>query len=95
MMSSAVASQIASEVRNGDNPSVVPSTVRLGNEMLDEINMAVAFAAMKGLNTTYLNISKYPLTTINGVVATLEGLGYTVDRERERYYKEIVVVWPT
>ncbi len=94
MISATQATTISDAVVAGDNPPSVASTARQGNELLDEMNVSVIFAGMKGLRTAYLNVSKYPDITVGSASATLTGLGYTVDNSRLRYYKEIVVVWP-
>lgn len=93
MMDAAAATIVSNAAKTGDNPASVPSTVRTGNEFLDEMNMAVLFAAMKGLNTAYINISKYPRDTVDNCVDKLEDLMYIIDRTRERSYGEIFVTW--
>lgn len=94
MMNAAQATALSDEVLAGTSPATVYSTASEGNEFLDEINLAVTFAAKKGLKTTYLNVLKYPIATVKNGSTTLEGMGFTVNDERLRYYKEIEVSWP-
>lgn len=93
MMAAANATLVSDAVLAGDDPTTVPSPKRLGNEFMDEMNVAVLFAAMKGLKTAYLTIRKFPQETIDNCIDKLEDLGYSVDRSRERSYGEIFVTW--
>lgn len=93
MMTAAMATTISDAVKAGDNPPAPPSTSRQGNQLLDEMNLAVAFAAMKGYTIAYINIQKFPQQVVDNSVDTLTGLGYSVNRDRERSYYELFVEW--
>lgn len=93
MIAATLATTISDTALTGGTPLVNPSTARTGNELLDEMNLSVVFAAMKGAKSAYLYIGKYPQATIDNCVDTLTNLGYTVSRDRERSYREISVVW--
>lgn len=93
MIAATLATAISDAALTGNSPVMNPSTARTGNELLDEMNLSVVFAAMKGAKSAYLYIGKYPQVTVDNCVDTLINLGYTVSRDRERSYQEISVVW--
>lgn len=93
MINATTAANIATTVQAGGTPSSVPSTERQGNTLLDMANLAVVFASMRGENTTYVSVDGLSLPVINGAIGALQSLGFNVNRDRERYYKEIVLTW--
>lgn len=93
MIEATLATAISDLVRDGGYPPAVPPTTREGNTLLDEMNMAVVHACMRGNKSTYLAVQKYHPTVIANSIETIEMLGYTVDQSRLRSYKELVVTW--
>lgn len=93
MLTAAEAKLITDTVVGGGSPAKVPTTIRKGNTLIDQANFNVVHGSMGGMYTTYVPISDYTREMVNNCVDTFLGLGYDVDRSRERSYKEIVLSW--
>jgi len=94
MLSATQAKTISDAITGGGTPDPMLLTEsNTGNRMLDDANHDVLWAAKKGETTCVVNINIFPENVINSNLTTIQGLGYIVDEDRRRQYKEVRLSW--